>query len=71
MKRAFSAVRQLKQRRHTSELVRALKTPDVQAKFASQAVDIIASSPAEFADFIKEEVATNEKLVKAANIQPE
>ncbi len=54
-----------------SEIVRVLKLPDVEARFASQGVDIIASSATEFADFLKKDVAKYEKIIKAANIHVE
>ena len=54
-----------------SEIVRVLKLPDVEARFTSQGVDILASSPTEFAEFLKQDVAKYEKLIKAANIHVE
>ena len=51
------------------EGVRILRLPDVMERFAAQGIDIIGSSPAEFAAFIKQDVAKYEKLVKTAGIR--
>jgi tripartite-type tricarboxylate transporter receptor subunit TctC len=55
----------------SAEVVRVLRMPDVEKRFNSQAVDVIASSPEEFAAFIRKDVAKYEKLIKAANIHVE
>jgi tripartite-type tricarboxylate transporter receptor subunit TctC len=55
----------------SQEVVRVLKLPDVEKRFASQGVDIIASSPEEFAAFIRKDVVKYEKLIKSANIRIE
>ena len=57
--------------RLSTETVRILRMPDVVARLATQGFDVIASSPAEFAAFIKQDVAKYEKLIKAANIHVE
>jgi tripartite-type tricarboxylate transporter receptor subunit TctC len=55
----------------STETMRVLRLPDVEKRFASQGVDVIASSPEEFAAFIKQEVVKYEKLIKTANIHVE
>jgi tripartite-type tricarboxylate transporter receptor subunit TctC len=55
--------------RLNTEVVRALRSPDVAERFATQGVDIVASTPEEFAAFIRQDVAKYAKLVKAANIR--
>jgi tripartite-type tricarboxylate transporter receptor subunit TctC len=52
-----------------AEVVRALRSPDVAERFAVQGIDVIGSSPAEFAAFIKQDLAKYEKLVKTAGIR--
>jgi tripartite-type tricarboxylate transporter receptor subunit TctC len=52
-------------------VVKVLRMPDVEKRFNSQAVDVIASSPEEFAAFIRRDVAKYEKLIKSANIHVE
>ena len=52
-----------------AEVVRALRSPDVAERFAVQGIDVIGSSPAEFAAFIRQDVAKYEKLVKTAGIR--
>ena len=55
----------------STEVVKVLKMPDVEKRFNSQGVDVIASSPEEFAAFIKRDVAKYERLIKTANIHIE
>jgi tripartite-type tricarboxylate transporter receptor subunit TctC len=55
----------------SAEVVRVLRMPDVEKRYNSQAVDVIASSPEEFAAFIRQDVAKFEKLIKTANIHVE
>ena len=55
----------------SAEVVKVLRMPDVEKRFHSQAVDVIASSPEEFAAFIRQDVAKYEKLIKTANIHVE
>ncbi len=54
-----------------SEVVRVLRMPDVIERMAAQGVDVIGSSPAEFAAFIRQDVVKYEKLVKSAGIRVE
>jgi len=43
-----------------------LNAPDVKARFAKQGADVVASTPAEFAGFIKREIAKWTKVIKDA-----
>jgi len=52
-----------------SEIVRALKLPDVAEKLAEAGVIVVASTPQEFAAHIKSEMAKAAKVIKAANIK--
>ncbi len=45
--------------------------PDVKQKFAAQGVDVIGSSPEQFAAYIKEQMEEWGKVVKAAGVTPE
>lgn len=50
------------------EIVRALHTPSVQQRLTSLGADLVASSPQEFAAYLKEESAKWGEVVKRANI---
>jgi tripartite-type tricarboxylate transporter receptor subunit TctC len=52
-----------------ADTVRALADPDVKKKFADLGVVAGSSTPAEFAGFIKAEMAKYEKLIREANIK--
>jgi tripartite-type tricarboxylate transporter receptor subunit TctC len=49
-----------------SEMARALKMPDVQAKLTGDGAEIMAGPPKEFADWIKVEYGRMQKAVKAS-----
>jgi tripartite-type tricarboxylate transporter receptor subunit TctC len=51
-----------------SEVGRLLRSPDVIERFATQGIDVIGGSPAEFAAFIRQDLAKYAKLVKTAGI---
>ena len=51
-----------------AETARAVMSPDVKARFAEQGFDIILSSPQEFTEKIRREVAKWGKVIKDANI---
>jgi len=53
------------------EIVKAMNTPDVRDKFAQQGVDPAASTPEEFAEFIRTEVARWGKVIRTAGIKLE
>jgi tripartite-type tricarboxylate transporter receptor subunit TctC len=52
-----------------AEVLRVLRSQDVTDRFAAQGIEVIGSSPAEFAAFIKQDIAKYEKLVKTAGIR--
>ena len=54
-----------------SEIIRALKSPDVIAYMKHDGADPVGSSPAELAAYFRREVAKYAKLIKTANIQVE
>ena len=53
------------QRIHT-DLVRVIRSPDVQERFAAEAGDVVASSPEEFRSFIVGEIAKWGKVARQA-----
>ena len=55
---------------HT-EIVRALREPDVVEKLTTAGVIVVASTPQEFAAHIVTEMEKSAKVVKAANIKPD
>ncbi len=57
--------------RLNTELVRILMLADVKETFAQMGNDTVTSSPAEFSNFIKSEIAKYAKLVAEVGIKPE
>ena len=57
--------------RLSQEIVRILKTPDLAQKAAKDGYDIVASSPAQFAKELKQEIATLERVIKENGIKTE
>ncbi len=55
----------------SAEVVRVLRRPEVEKRFNSQGVDVLAGSADEFAAFIRQEVAKYQKVIKTANIHVE
>lgn len=55
-------------RKLSTDITRLLQQPDVRERFSTQGVDIVGSSPAEFAEFIKRDVAKYRKLLKNSDI---
>ena len=53
------------------ETVAILRAPDAMERLVSDGTEVVASTPEEFAAFIKAEAAKWAKVVKAAGIQPE
>ena len=51
-------------------LARAAGSPDVKSRLAAQGVDVVSTSPKEFAKVIREELAQWAVVVKAAGIKP-
>ena len=54
-----------------AEVVRILKVPELKSRLASQGIEIVTNSPAEFARFIREDNAKWGKLIREANIHGE
>ncbi len=54
-----------------SELVKMLAQPDVRERFASQGLDVVGSTPEEFTEHIKREMAKWAKIIKAIGIKAE
>lgn len=54
-----------------SEIVKAVRAPDMIARLAQQNLDVVASSPAEFSAFFRGEMAKIAKVVSAAGIEPQ
>ena len=52
-----------------ADTVKALADPDVKKRFADLGVEAVSSTPAEFAAFIRDEMAKYAKLIKDANIK--
>ena len=52
-----------------ADTVKALADPDVKKRFADLGVEAVSSTPAEFAAFIRDEMAKYAKLIKEANIK--
>ena len=55
----------------SGEIVRILKQPDTQARYAAAGMNIIASSPGEFREALASEIKRWAKVVKDANIKPQ
>ena len=54
-----------------AEIVRTLNLPEVRDKFFAQGVDVVGSTPAQFAVHLKEQIAMWAKVVKDAGVTPE
>lgn len=53
------------------EVVKALASPDVKERFAKLGADAWTMKPEQFDAYIKDEIASNAKIVKAAGLQPQ
>jgi tripartite-type tricarboxylate transporter receptor subunit TctC len=53
------------------DLVKVLKEPDVVQKFRNQGVEVVASTPEEFAELVHREIPKWTSLIKEANIRIE
>ena len=62
---------QLVQDRLAQEAVRALRAPDVAKHMANDGAEIVASTPAQFAAYIKSETDKWGRVIKAAGIKPQ
>jgi tripartite-type tricarboxylate transporter receptor subunit TctC len=54
-----------------AEVVRILNAPELKSRLASQGIEIVTNSPAEFARFIREDNAKWGKLIREAGIRGE
>jgi tripartite-type tricarboxylate transporter receptor subunit TctC len=54
-----------------AEVVRVLNSPELKARMAPQGIEVLTSSPADFARFIREDNAKWGKLIKEAGIRGE
>ena len=57
--------------RLNQEIVRVLNLPDVKERFLNAGVEVVASSPEQFAAKIKSDIATISKVIKDAGIKTE
>ena len=57
--------------RLNAELVRSVQTPEVRENLLRQGTEIVASSPARFAQIIREDIVKWTKVVKAAAVKPD
>ena len=55
--------------RLNQEIVRTLTKPEIKERFANGGVEVIASSPKEFAAAIANDMATNGKLIRQVGIK--
>jgi tripartite-type tricarboxylate transporter receptor subunit TctC len=57
--------------RINQEVVRAVKSPDMSARLASDSFDVIASTPAEFDRLLRKDIDAYARIVKSANVKVE
>ena len=55
--------------RLNTEIVRILHTEDVRDRFGKQGVDVVTSTPEQFGEFVRSEVARWGKVIKDAGIK--
>ena len=55
----------------SGEVVKIMRVPDVRDRFASDGFEPAGQGPAEFAKFLREEIAKWARVVKTADIKPE
>jgi tripartite-type tricarboxylate transporter receptor subunit TctC len=53
------------------EVTAILRAPDIRDRLAADSAEVVAGSPAQFAEFLKVETAKWARVVKAAGIKPE
>jgi tripartite-type tricarboxylate transporter receptor subunit TctC len=56
-------------RKLNGEVNRVLQLPELREQYATLGIDPVSMQPEEFAKFVREEIATNQRIVKQANIQ--
>lgn len=54
-----------------AEVVKALKTPEMQKQLSAQGADPVGNSPRQFADFIRAEIAKWAKVIRDSGARPE
>jgi tripartite-type tricarboxylate transporter receptor subunit TctC len=54
-----------------SEVAKAARSPEIEAKFAELGIVVTASTPRELADFMDAETAKWAKIIRTAGIKPE
>jgi tripartite-type tricarboxylate transporter receptor subunit TctC len=54
-----------------AEIVKSLRMADVREKFSAQGVDVVGSSPEQFAAYLRQQMDLWAKVVKAAGVTPE
>ena len=54
-----------------SEVSTIVKNPDVETKLTSMGLEVVANSPADFKDYIRQQAARFGPLIRQANIKPE
>ena len=57
--------------RLNTDIVRAMKQPDVNARFAAEGADLVGNTPAQFASFVKDEIERWSRVVKLAGARPD
>jgi len=56
-------------RKLNEEVKRILQLPEVRKQYATLGVDPVSMSPEDFAKFVRQEIATNQRIVKQAGIE--
>jgi tripartite-type tricarboxylate transporter receptor subunit TctC len=57
--------------RLNTELVKIARLPDMKEKLTGEGGDVVGSTPEEFSEYIKSELASSARLVKSANVRPD
>ena len=57
--------------RLATELQKVVASPDIKEKLAASGIDMVSSTPEQFADLIRSETVRYAKVIKAAGIKPE
>jgi tripartite-type tricarboxylate transporter receptor subunit TctC len=55
----------------TREMIAILSTPDMRERFAQQGSEIVASEPAQFTEFLRQDFDKWQRLFKQLGIKPE
>jgi tripartite-type tricarboxylate transporter receptor subunit TctC len=56
--------------RLNTEVVKIIASPEISKRFVTEGLEPIGNSPAQFAQFIRDEITKYAKVIKAANIKP-